>query len=155
MYGYSVSAVVRENLNAPNSALIDERYQVAITRLGNRVRVAGGAEIGGSAKDGSTDSKRSTAFDTLYKVLQDWFPGAAHTTQTSSVQEWRGARPTLPDGPPVIGPSGTPGVWLNLGHGDNGWALSCGSARAIADLIAQRQPEVDVSGMRVERFFKK
>ena len=155
VYGYSVSAVVRENLNAPNSALIDERYQVAITRLGNRVRVAGGAEIGGSALEGSTDSKRSTAFDTLYKVLQDWFPGAAHTTQTSSVQEWRGARPMLPDGPPIIGPSGAPGIWLNLGHGDSGWALSCGSARAIADLIAQRQPEIDVSGMSVERFSKK
>ena len=157
VYGYSVSAVVRENLNAPNSALIDERYQVAITRLGNRVRVAGGAEIGGPAMQGSADSdnKRSNAFDMLYKVLQDWFPGAAHTTQTSNVQEWRGARPMLPDGPPIIGPSGTPGVWLNLGHGDNGWALSCGSARAIADLIAQRQPDVDVTGMNVERFFKK
>lgn len=155
VYGYSVSAMVRENLNAPNSALIDERYQVAITRLGNRVRVAGGAEIGGPAMEGSANSKRSTAFDTLYKVLQDWFPGAAHTTQTSSVQEWRGARPMLPDGPPIIGPGGTPGVWLNLGHGSSGWALSCGSARAIADLIAQRQPEVDVSGMSVERFLKK
>ena len=155
VYGYSVSAVVRENLNAPNSALIDERYQVAITRLGNRVRVAGGAEIGGPAMEGTTDSKRSNAFDTLYKVLQDWFPGAAHTTQTSSVQEWRGARPMLPDGPPIIGPSGTPGIWLNLGHGSSGWALSCGSARAVADLIAQRQPEVDVSHMNVERFFKK
>lgn len=155
VYGYSISAMVRENLNAPNSALIDERYQVAITRLGNRVRVSGGAEIGGPALEGSADSKRSKAFDTLYKVLQDWFPGAAHTTQTSNVQEWRGARPMLPDGPPIIGASGTPGIWLNLGHGDSGWALSCGSARAIADLIAQRQPDVDVSAMSVERFFKK
>ena len=155
VYGYSVSAVVRENLNAPNSALMDERYKVAITRLGNRIRVAGSAEIGGPATGGTTDSKRSTAFDTLYKVLQDWFPGAAHTSQTSSVQEWRGARPMLPDGPPIIGPSGTPGIWLNLGHGSSGWALSCGSARAIADLIAQRQPEVDLSGMTVERFFNK
>jgi D-amino-acid dehydrogenase len=155
VYGYSVSAMVRENLNAPNSALMDERYKVAITRLGNRIRVAGSAEIGGPGTGGTTDSKRSTAFDTLYKVLQDWFPGAAHTSQTSSVQEWRGARPMLPDGPPIIGPSGTPGVWLNLGHGSSGWALSCGSARAIADLIAQRKPEVDLSRMTVERFFNK
>lgn len=155
VYGYSVSAVVRENLNAPNSALMDERYKVAITRLGNRIRVAGSAEIGGPAIEHTNDSKRSHAFNTLYQVLQDWFPGAAHTSQTSSVQEWRGARPMLPDGPPIIGPSGTPGVWLNLGHGSSGWALSCGSARAIADLIAQRQPEVDLSRMTVERFFQK
>lgn len=155
VYGYSVSAVVRENLNAPNSALIDRRFQVAITRLGNRVRVSGGAEIGGPALGTTTDSKHSTAFDTLYKVLQDWFPGAAHTTQTSSVQEWRGARPMLPDGPPVIGSSGTPGIWLNLGHGSNGWAISCGSARVLADMIAQRQPEVDVASMSIERFVRR
>jgi D-amino-acid dehydrogenase len=154
VYGYSVSAMVRENLNAPNSALIDERYKVSITRLGNRVRVAGGAEVGGPAADRTLSNRRSTTFDTLYKVLQDWFPGAAHTSQNSSVLEWRGTRPMLPDGPPIIGPSGTPGVWLNLGHGSSGWALSCGSARAIADLIAQRPPEVDLSRMTVERFFK-
>ena len=100
----------------------------------------------------TTGSKRSTAFDTLYKVLQDWFPGAAHTSNTSSVQEWRGARPMLPDGPPVIGSSGINGIWLNLGLGSSGWALSCGSARAVADLIAGRQPEVDLSRMTVNRF---
>lgn len=151
VYGYSISASVRENLNAPQSALIDERFKVTITRLGNRVRVAGLAEIGGSLNN--IGDKRSSAFSTLYKVLQDWFPGAAHTSNSSNgVQEWKGARPTLPDGPPVIGASGIPGVWLNLGHGASGWALSCGSARAVADLIAQRQPEVDLTGMTIERF---
>jgi D-amino-acid dehydrogenase len=152
VYGYSISAVVRENMYAPTSALMDERYKVAITRLGSRIRVAGSAEIGGLSFGDTSSSKRSAAFDTLYKVLQDWFPGAAQTSQTNSVQEWRGARPMLPDGPPIIGPSGTPGVWLNLGHGSSGWALSCGSARAIADLIAQRQPAVDLSRMTVDRF---
>ncbi|MDO8346027.1 MAG: D-amino acid dehydrogenase [Cellvibrio sp.] len=152
VYGYSVTAVVRENMNAPSSALIDERYKVVISRLGNRVRVAGSFEIGGPPIGSASDSNRSTAFSTLYKVLQDWFPGAAHTSNTSSVQEWRGARPMLPDGPPVIGASGIPGIWLNLGHGSSGWALSCGSARAIADLIAQRQPDIDLSRMTAERF---
>ena len=152
VYGYSVSAVVRENMNAPSSALIDERYKVAISRLGNRVRVAGSFEIGGPPIGNVSDSKRSSAYAILYKVLQDWFPGAAHTSNTSSVQEWRGARPTLPDGMPAIGASGIPGIWLNLGHGSSGWALSCGSARAVADLIAQRPPEVDLSRMTIERF---
>lgn len=144
VYGYSVSATVRERLNAPRSAIMDERYKVAITRLGNRVRVAGGAEFGGAP------ARRSrAAFQTLYQVLQDWFPGAA--TLSSGVQEWKGARPMLPDGPPVLGASGIPGLWLNLGHGSGGWAMSCGSARALADLIAGRSPETDLEGFGPQR----
>jgi len=57
----------------------------------------------------------------------------------------------LPDGPPVIGPSGIPGVWLNLGHGSSGWALSCGSARTLADLVAGQDPGIDMEGFGVER----
>jgi D-amino-acid dehydrogenase len=148
IYGYSISAAIREPLNAPRSAVIDERYKVAITRLGNRVRVAGSAEIGGTLQN-----KQVSAISTLYKVLQDWFPGAAHISNMgASVTEWKGARPMLPDGPPVLGASGVPHIWLNLGHGASGWALSCGSARVLADLIAKRAPDVDVSGMSIERF---
>jgi D-amino-acid dehydrogenase len=64
---------------------------------------------------------------------------------------WRGARPMLPDGPPVLGASGVPGLWLNLGHGDYGWSMACGCARAIADLIAGHTPEIDLHGLGVER----
>lgn len=147
VYGYSISAPIREPLNAPRAGLMDERYKVAISRMGNRVRVAGSAEIGGSL-----DTKRPSAIQTLYKVLHDWFPGAAQIANTgASVQEWKGARPMLPDGPPMIGATGIPGVWINLGHGSTGWAMSCGSARAVADLMAGRAPEVDVTGLGVER----
>ena len=69
----------------------------------------------------------------------------------SIVQVWKGARPMLPDGPPLIGDSGLPGIWLNLGHGSSGWALSCGSARALADLIAGKAAEVDMEGLSVKR----
>ena len=147
VYGYSISASIREPLNAPRSALMDERYKVAISRLGNRVRVAGSAELGGTP-----DKKRSASLQTLYKGLQDWFPGAAHTSNSDvHVQEWKGARPMLPDGPPILGASGLPGLWLNLGHGSSGWALSCGSARAVADLIAARTPEIDMEGLGLSR----
>ncbi len=144
VHGYSVSAPLREPLNAPRSAVMDERYKVAISRLGQRVRVAGSAELGGSV-----EHKRAASLRTLYKVLQDWFPGAAQFS--SGVQEWKGARPMLPDGPPILGASGVPGIWLNLGHGSSGWALSCGSARALADLLAQRPPGLDLEGLGVER----
>ncbi|MBX3587735.1 MAG: D-amino acid dehydrogenase [Ramlibacter sp.] len=147
VHGYSISAPIREPLNAPRSALMDERYKVAISRLGNRVRVAGSAEIGGAP-----GAKRAASIQTLYKVLHDWFPGAAQISNTGAgVQEWKGARPMLPDGPPVLGASGIPGLWLNLGHGSSGWALSCGSARVLADQMAGRSPEVDVEGLGIER----
>ena len=147
VYGYSISAPIREPLNAPRSALMDERYKVAISRLGNRVRVAGSAEMGGSPTD-----KRAASIQTLYKVLHDWFPGAAqHSNTGASVQEWKGARAMLPDGPPIIGDSGLPGLWLNLGHGSSGWALSCGSARALADLMSGKGADIDMEGLGVQR----
>ncbi len=147
VYGYSVTAPLRR-LEAhgdlgPRSAVVDERYKVAITRLGARVRVAGGAEVGGRAKQ---HNAKSVA--TLYKVLHDWFAGAARLSQ---VQVWKGARAMLPDGPPVLGASGIEGVWLNLGHGSSGWALACGSARVLADAIVGRSSPLDIRGLSLNR----
>jgi D-amino-acid dehydrogenase len=147
VYGYSVTAPLRRIEahpdHGPRSALMDERYKVAISRLGARVRVAGGAEIGGPA-----DRNNAKAIATLYRVLHDWFPSAAHLTQA---QVWKGARPMLPDGPPVLGRSGIEGVWLNLGHGSAGWAMACGSARLIADALARRSPPIALDGLGIER----
>lgn len=145
VYGYSVSAHIPEPVHAPRSGVMDERFKVSITRLGQRVRVAGSAEIGGSAVE-----INDAAIQTLYKVLQDWFPSAGRLS--SGVQVWKGARPMLPDGPPVLGMSGLPGLWLNLGHGSSGWALACGSARVLADQLAGREPAIDVEGLGVLRF---
>jgi len=147
VYGHSISAHIKETLHAPRSAVMDEHYKVAISRLGMRVRVAGGAELGGAP-----DRINPQALKTLYKVLHDWFPGAV--TLQQGVQQWKGGRPMLPDGPPVIGPSGIPGVWLNLGHGSSGWALSCGSARVLADLVGGQDPGIDLEGLGVERLLR-
>jgi D-amino-acid dehydrogenase len=146
VHGYSITAPLRHNEHhalGPRSALMDERYKVAISRLGTRVRVAGSAEIGGSL-----NRHDEATLSTLHKVLHDWFPGAAVMGQA---QVWKGARPMLPDGPPVLGPSGKNGVWLNLGHGSSGWALSCGSARLLADQIVGRTPAIDTEGLGIER----
>ena len=147
VFGYSVTAPLRHDdqhlHNEPRAALMDERYKVAISRLGNRVRVAGCAEVGGRA-----DRSDAAAQATLDKVLDDWFPGA---TRRSQAQRWKGARPMLPDGPPVLGASGVEGVWLNLGHGGSGWALACGSARIVADAVAGRPTPIAIDGLGVER----
>ncbi|MDC6167265.1 FAD-dependent oxidoreductase [Paucibacter sp. XJ19-41] len=147
VHGYSITAPLRQ-LEAhpdlgPRAGLMDERYKVAISRIGQRVRVAGSAELGGDPA-----AFNAKSISTLHKVLHDWFPGATHTTQA---QRWKGARPMLPDGPPVLGASGAAGVWLNLGHGSSGWALACGSARVLADQLAGRSPGVDVEGLDIGR----
>jgi D-amino-acid dehydrogenase len=147
VHGYSITAPLRQLEGhpdlGPSSAVMDERFKVAISRLGQRVRVAGSAELGGRL-----DRNNPSAIETLYKVLDDWFPGCA---QHGQMQRWKGARPMLPDGPPVLGASGAPGIWLNLGHGSSGWALSCGSARLLADLVSSRAPSIDTEGLGLER----
>jgi len=150
VYGYSITAPLRK-LDAhpdlgPRSALMDERYKVAISRLGARVRVSGSAELGGKP-----EQHNGAALATLYKVLNDWFPGAAHMSQA---QVWKGARPMLPDGPPVLGASGLSGVWLNLGHGSSGWALACGSARVLADMVRGQPASIDIEGLGIDRLHR-
>jgi D-amino-acid dehydrogenase len=147
VYGYSVTAPLSQSdapsAAGPRGAVMDEKFKVAISRLGQRIRVAGSAELGGT--DGRMNA---AALATLYKVLDDWFPGAARLSQARA---WKGARPMLPDGPPVLGASRVPGIWLNLGHGSSGWALACGSARVLADLMAGREPEIDIQGLGPKR----
>ena len=143
VYGYSLTFPLRAVEHGPRSAVMDEQYKVAISRLGQRLRVAGGAELGGHP-----ERQHQGALGTLYKVLNDWVPGGA---QMRRAHVWKGARPMLPDGPPVVGKSLVPGVWLNVGHGSSGWALACGSARALADAIAGREAAIDMSGLALER----
>lgn len=148
VYGYSISAHIPEPINAPRSGVMDEHHKVSITRLGQRVRVAGMAEIGGHPAH-----LEDRALRTLYQVLADWFPSAARLSK--GVQIWKGARPMLPDGPPLIGTGGAPGLWLNLGHGASGWTLACGSARVLADQIRGQVPQIDTEGLGLERFFER
>lgn len=143
VYGYSLTFPLRAVEHGPRSAVMDEQFKVAISRLGQRLRVAGSAELGGHPT-----RHHEGALGTLYKVLNDWFPGGA---QMRRAHVWKGARPMLPDGPPIVGKSLVPGVWLNLGHGSSGWALACGSARALADAIGGREPAIDISGLALDR----
>ena len=147
VHGMSLTAPLRAMEGhpylGPQAGVMDEAYKVAISRLGQRVRVAGSAELGGRP-----DAMNPAALQTLHKVLDDWFPGCA---QLAQAQVWKGARPMLPDGPPVLGASGIPGIWLNLGHGSSGWALACGSARVLADQIGGSAPAIDISGLDLAR----
>ncbi|WP_382324383.1 FAD-dependent oxidoreductase [Hydrogenophaga sp. UC242_53] len=148
VYSHSLSAAVREPLDAPQSAVLDAGHGISIARLGQRIRVAGGSEFGATPGQPSKATLKR-----LYGVLADWFPGAVRLGgPRGSVQEWQGAQATLPDGPPVLGATRQPGVWLNLGHGGAGWAMACGTARALADQLSGRSAEIDITGSSPQRF---
>lgn len=145
--GHSLSAAVREPMDAPQSAVLDARHGISIARLGQRVRVAGGTEWG---RESGPPSK--AGLQRLYRALSDWFPGAVRLGgPAGSVQEWRGVQATLPDGMPLIGASRLPGIWLNLGHGQAGWSMACGAARALADRMEGRSPEIDLTACSPQR----
>lgn len=146
VHGYTISAPLREDTHAPQGTVIDPVHRITITRQGQRVRVAGGAELG--AADGAM---HAPTLQVLYNAASGWFPGGVQWS-SPQVQTWRGARPMLPDGLPAIGAAGGAGLWVNAGHGACGWALACGSARAVADLIAQRTPEADLQPFAPQRF---
>jgi D-amino-acid dehydrogenase len=142
--GYSATADITAFEHAPFISVMDETYKVAITRMGKRLRIAGTAELGTRGMQ-----LRDSALRTLMKVAQDWFPYAA---SYSKARYWIGARPMLPDGPPVLGKTPIGNLYVNTGHGSTGWAMSCGSARVLTDVIAGRQPEIDLTGMTLDRY---
>ena len=147
VWGHSISALFNEPMNAPRGGVVDQARQVVITRLGQRVRVSGGRQWLAQAP-----ARDEAILRGLYEALQDWFPQAVRLgSRQVSVQQWKGAGAWLPDGRPVLGASGVPGVWLNLGHGEGGWTLACGAARVVADQVSGRIPGMDASGLGVER----
>ncbi|WP_269511080.1 D-amino acid dehydrogenase [Burkholderia sp. IMCC1007] len=142
--GYSATLAVVDDEKAPRAALMDESLKTAITRFGPTLRVAGTAELGDRHA-----TLRQQALDTLMKVLDDWFP---HAADAASVRFWVGRRPMTPDGPPLLGASGIDGLWLNVGHGSTGWAMSMGSGKVLADLVTGHAPEIDLSGLTLARY---
>ncbi|MDO9313822.1 MAG: FAD-dependent oxidoreductase [Burkholderiaceae bacterium] len=148
VHGHSVTAPLRlDEVHphvGPNSVLLDPRNRVAINRAGTRVRVSGGPLVGRMSR-----SSTATALRQLYQALDEWFPGASRVGQA---RHWQAASPTLPDGLPVIGPSGVDGVWLNLGHSSVGWTLSCGSAQVLTAMMGGVPADIDTEGLGAERF---
>ena len=142
--GYSATAPITAFEHAPFISVMDETYKVAITRLGNRLRVAGTAELGTRGME-----LRDNALRTLLKVAHDWFP---YATSFRQGKFWIGARPMLPDGPPVLGRTPIGNLYLNTGHGSSGWVMAMGSARIVADVIAARETAIDLDGLTLDRY---
>jgi D-amino-acid dehydrogenase len=142
--GYSITLPVTDDAAAPQSTVMDETHKVAITRLGDRIRVAGQAEIIGYSR-----RLGRTATDTVRYVVGDLFPKGG---DVAKAEGWTGLRPMTPDGTPVIGPTRYSNLFLNTGHGTLGWTMACGSGRAVADAVLGRTPEIGFDGLTAARY---
>ncbi len=133
--GYSLTMPVRDAALAHRVSLTDDEYKLVFSRLGERLRVAGTAELGGYGR--ALDRGRCAA---ILRRVEQLFPGAG---DASRVEYWSGLRPATPSNLPYLGASRIANLFLNTGHGTLGWTQACGSGKALADLLAGRRPEVD------------
>jgi len=131
--GYSITVPLEPEDEAPTVSLTDEAHKLVFSRLGDRLRVAGTAELNGYNTE--IDPLRCEA---LVKRTFELFPRAG---QPARAEYWAGLRPATPSNVPLIGRTRYPNLWLNTGHGTLGWTLACGSAAALADLMSGRRPE--------------
>ena len=142
--GYSLTIPIIDAARAPESTVLDETYKVAITRLGDRIRVGGMAEISGYNR--KLDPRRR---ETLEMVVESLFPGAGATQEA---EFWTGMRPMTPDSTPIIGGTSFANLWLNTGHGTLGWTMACGSGQVLADIMSGRKPAIDHADLAIARY---
>jgi D-amino-acid dehydrogenase len=142
--GYSLTIPITEPDYAPVSTVMDETYKVALTRLGDRIRVGGTAEISGYNQR-LPPSRRGP----LEQSVGDLFPRGGDLSKASF---WTGLRPMTPDGTPIVGGTKYRNLFLNTGHGTLGWTMSCGSGRLIADLVSERRPNIPHDDLALSRY---
>lgn len=139
--GYSATFPISDPDACPHVGGVDETTLVAWARLGDRLRMSSTAEFAGYDR-----SWKPSDFAGVLETAKRLFPNAA---------DWRKGifraclRPMTPDGPPIIGRSAFDNLWLNTGHGHMGWTMGPGSGALLADVVAGRQPALDLTGMAV------
>ena len=133
--GYSITVPVKNEEAAFNVSLTDDEYKLVYSRLGDRMRVAGTAELNGYSR-----KLNYTRCRAIVRRTAEVMPEAGYWDQA---EFWTGLRPATPSNVPYIGKSHFANLYLNTGHGTLGWTHSCGSAAALADIIDGRRPEVD------------
>ncbi|MFE0017308.1 D-amino acid dehydrogenase [Mesorhizobium sp. NPDC059054] len=140
--GYSLTAPIVRDEMAPGCAIMDEHTKIMASRLGNRLRVAGMAELGGYDRGVPAGMAQ-----VIREISETLFPFAA---DYEAATFWSGLRPMTPDGPPFLGSTPIANLFLNAGQGSNGWTQACGCGRIVADIIGRRSPEIDISGLTLE-----
>ena len=142
--GYSITVPVTDAQASPVSTVMDETFKVGITRLGDRIRVGGTAELAGFSLRLRAPRQR-----TLEHSLRDLFPDSGDLARATF---WTGLRPMTPDGTPIVGPTSYPNLSINTGHGTLGWTMACGSGRLLADQISGQTPAIPDGDLAVQRY---
>jgi D-amino-acid dehydrogenase len=141
--GYSSTFPLRPGVRAPIIPGVDERWLVAWSRLGDRLRLTSTAEFAGYDWGWTPRD-----FNNILRFARDVFPEAVDFDRG----EYRAClRPMTPDGPPILGLGRHRNLFFNSGHGHMGWTMACGTARIVADLMSGRMPELDLEGLTPRR----
>ena len=142
--GFSITLPIDDPAKSPESTIMDETHKVAVTRLGNRVRVGGTAQLSGFDLSLNVRRRRTLEF-----VVTDLFPRAGDVRKA---EFWTGLRPMTPDGTPIIGPTRIARLWLATGHGTLGWTMAAGTGRLLADWMSGKKTEIDTEGLSIQRY---
>jgi D-amino-acid dehydrogenase len=137
--GYSVTFPIRPEHTPPTASGVDEATLVAWANFGDRLRMSSTAEFAGYSRSWADQD-----FSNILQMAKDLMPDAADY----GAGQYRAClRPMTPGGPPLIGWGRHRNLFFNTGHGHMGWTMACGSARIAADLIANKKPEIDMTGI--------
>lgn len=142
--GYSITVPVANHTGAPTVSVTDDEHKMVFSRLGDRLRAAGTAEMAG--QDKGLNAARIAMITGHTRSL---FPEGG---DYGRAEPWTGLRPVTPDSVPLLGATPYGNLWLNTGHGTLGWTMSCGSGRVVADLVSGRPPAISMEGLDLRRF---
>ncbi|UJW79815.1 D-amino acid dehydrogenase [Hydrogenophaga sp. SL48] len=142
--GFSITVPITDASKAPESTIMDETHKVAVTRLGDRIRVGGTAQLSGFDLQLNEGRRKTLEF-----VVTDLFPQGG---DVGKAEFWTGLRPMTPDGTPILGACRYDNLLLSTGHGTLGWTMAAGTGRVMADLISGRTPEISMEGLSVARY---
>src|SRR5690606_30010240 len=140
--GYSAALPLLRPERAPFVSMIDDSLKIAMSRLGDELRVAGTIELGGFDLSLDTPLAQKRC-EMLVRRIEEVFPGVVDTrlpAEGGQPRFWTGLRPATPTNIPLIGRLPVKGLWINAGHGTLGWTHGAGSGKAMAELISGERP---------------
>ena len=138
--GYSATLPILDPERVPLASVTDDAKKIVFTRLGDRLRVAGTAELSGYGLE-----LNALRCEALTRLTVDWFGDAV---DASRVEYWAGLRPATPSNVPLIGKTRLGNLYINTGHGTLGWTMACGSGKAVADIVSGSKPDIDFAFTR-------
>jgi D-amino-acid dehydrogenase len=144
--GYHI--VIRDPEVKPRTPTMSGDGKFVVTPMDMGLRVAGTVELAGLKAPPNW-----ARADNLLRQVKEMYPGLARNIPEARISRWMGHRPSFPDSLPVIDRSGrSDQVFYAFGHGHTGMTGGATTGKIIADLIAGRRPEIDITPFSRTRF---